>query len=121
MQRYFIQALVFLAVVLALAITVHSADVTFQWELYSAPNDIDGFYGYLCSATPCEPLPANRVFTSTNKSATSQGVTGIGIGQKYGIMTAFKGTVESVKSVEKSVIVRPNQVNLITIIMGATP
>lgn len=98
----------FIAVCLiSIATIAGAADVTFQWDLYSDQPNIDGFNFYLCTASPCEALTVNRLGSSVVKNGTSLKFTGVSIGQKYGVMTAYKGTVESLKSNEGSAIVRP--------------
>lgn len=93
--------------VLMMAGMAQAVDVTVAWDSYTDQASIDGFYIYSSATTPVDPIAANRVATVTLKTATSQTITGVTVGQHYYCMTAYKGTIESVKSNEASGLIRP--------------
>jgi hypothetical protein len=95
-----------------------AADITVAWDAYTDQANVDGFYIYICTASPCEALGANRAATVTNKALTTFVVTGQTIGQKYAVMTAYKGTIESVKSNEGNGVIRPLPMHNVIITIG---
>lgn len=97
----------FTLIFLFLASMAHCTDLTVTWDSYTDQANIDGYYLYVCTSSPCEAIVANRSATITTKTLTSYTLTGQTVGQKYAVMTAFKGTVESLKSNEGSGVIRP--------------
>lgn len=103
MKTFFYGLLVFLGFIsVACAGTVNLA-----WDTYT--DVADGFYCYMDSTSPVNPIVSNRIGTITPTTTTTLTATGVANGLKYFVCTAFAGAIESVPSNEVSGIVRPNK------------